>query len=82
MDLDSYPHLLRGGRNHWFTTMTFSIHGVVSPDFGLMGCVSSGAHRGASYHVLVVLYPLIYLHSHHKQIGFYFVESLAIATCL
>jgi hypothetical protein len=35
MDLDSYPYLLRGGRNHRFTTETFSIHGAVSPDFGL-----------------------------------------------
>jgi hypothetical protein len=89
MDLDSCPYLLRGGRNHWFTIETFSIHDAASPDFGPMGRVSSGAQqervlgfRDDVHHVLVILYPLIYLHSHHEQIGFCFVESLAIDTCL
>jgi hypothetical protein len=31
---------------------------------------------------LVVLHPLIYLHSHHKHIVFYFIVSLAVATSL
>jgi hypothetical protein len=31
---------------------------------------------------LVVLYLLIYLYINHKQIGFYFVVSLAAATSL
>jgi hypothetical protein len=89
MDLDSCPYLLQGGRNCWFITKTFSIHGAASPDFGPMGCVSSGAQHGHIlgyrddlHHVLIILYPLIYLHSQYKQIGFCFVESLAIATCL
>jgi hypothetical protein len=73
MDLISCPYLLRGGRNRWFTTKTFSVHGAASPDFGPMGCVSSGAQQGPIlgfrddlHHILVILYPLIYLHSHHK----------------
>jgi hypothetical protein len=89
MDLESCPYLLRSGRNHWFATKIFSSHGAASPDFGTMGCVSSGAQIGRVlgfrddlHDILVILYPLIYLHSHHKQIGFCFVESLAIATCL
>jgi hypothetical protein len=54
-----------------------------------MGRVSSGAQQGRVlgfrddlHHILVILYPLIYLYSHHEQIEFCFVESLAIATCL
>jgi hypothetical protein len=89
MNLDSCQYLLRGGRNRWFTTKTFSVHGAASPDFGPMGRVSSGAQQGRVlgfrddlHHVLIILYPLIYLHSHHEQIGFCSVESLAIATCL
>jgi hypothetical protein len=89
MDPDSCQYLPWGGRNRWFTTKTFSIHGAASPDFGPMGRVSIGAQQGRVlgfrddlHHVLVILYPLIYLHSHHEQIEFCFVESLAIATCL
>jgi hypothetical protein len=89
MDLDSCPYLLRGGCNRWFTTKIFSVHGAASPNFGPMGCVWSRAQQGRVlgfrddlHHVLIILYPFIYLHSHHKQIEFCFVESLAIATCL
>ena len=43
MDLESYPYDLRGCRDPQFTTETLSFHGAASPDFGPMGCVSSGA---------------------------------------
>jgi hypothetical protein len=73
MDPNSCSYLLRGGRNHWFTTKTFFVHGAASPDFGPMGSVSSEAQQGRVlgfrddlHNVLVILYPLIYLHSHHK----------------
>jgi hypothetical protein len=86
MNPDSCPYLLRGGRNLWFTTKIFSVHGAASPDFGTMGCVSSGAQQGCILgfrdYILVILYPLIYLHYHHKQIRFCFIESWAIATYL
>ena len=42
-DPASCPYLLGVGCSHRFTTETFSVHGAVSPDFGLMGRVSSGA---------------------------------------
>jgi hypothetical protein len=63
MDPEICPYLLRGGHNRWFTIKTFSVHGVASPDFGPMGCVSSGAQqehilgfKDDLHHVLVVLY--------------------------
>jgi hypothetical protein len=43
MDLDSYPYLLGGGHNYWFTTETFFIYSAASSDFGPMDPVSSGA---------------------------------------
>jgi hypothetical protein len=63
--------------------------GVFLHYFGLMGYVSSWAQQGRVLGLehdpnthLVVLHPLIYLHSHHKQIGFCFIVGLAAATSL
>jgi hypothetical protein len=84
MDPDSYSYLLWGSLNHWYTTKTFSVHGAASPDFGPMGRVSSGAQQGRVlgfrddlHHVLVILYPLIYLYSHHEQMGVLFCSKFS-----